>query len=270
MSNFDENDDEAITLSASTLAALAEFQNEEKERQEKFEKLYSAAESQFDDLNEDKQLKKIEDFQEDWNLSQFWYSKETSDLLARESLKAAGVDVTNLSAYLESHEEPKRIAIISAPSVYSSILDIIDRIRKQAPEDIMQKVIDGCQKLLDNIYLLEFDSRFNFLAKHFIHYDYNKPILMDKSLKGTFDVAVVDPPFLSHECHTKTAITTRFLLKSQNFKTIVCTGERVSDIVQKVYPGTRVTTFYPMHANGLSNEFRCYSNYECESWKFVE
>lgn len=248
-----------------------EFQNEQKEREEKFAQLYEAAEERFDNIEDSSELKKIDDFQEDWNLSQFWYSKETSELLAKESLKAADIDLDNFEKYYQDKAEPKKIVIVSAPSVYSSVLEIIDKLKTSASESTKADVLAGIKKMLDNIYLLEFDTRFKFLAKHFIHYDYSHPLRLDKELKGKFDVAVVDPPFLSDECHTKTAITTRFLLKSVEpsiGKMIVCTGERVADVVQKVYPGTHITTFYPQHANGLSNEFRCYSNYECSSWKF--
>lgn len=35
------------------------------------------------------------------------------------------------------------------------------------------------------------------------------------------------------------------------------------------YPGIHVTDFHPEHKNGLSNEFRCYANFECKQWKKV-
>jgi hypothetical protein len=41
-------------------------------------------------------------------------------------------------------------------------------------------------------------------------------------------------------------------------------------LIQKLYAkvGTRTTTFEPKHAKGLSNEFRCYANFECEAWNW--
>jgi hypothetical protein len=53
-------------------------------------------------------------------------------------------------------------------------------------------------------------------------------------------------------------------------KVIVCTGERMADLIERVYRpvGLLNTTFEPKHARGLSNEFRCYANFECESWKW--
>lgn len=52
---------------------------------------------------------------------------------------------------------------------------------------------------------MEFDDRFKLLAKpgRFIHYDFNRPLDVPKELKGTFDRALIDPPFLSDECQSK-------------------------------------------------------------------
>jgi hypothetical protein len=49
---------------------------------------------------------------------------------------------------------------------------------------------------------------------------------------------------------------------------IVCTGERMSDVVTRVYRAfnLRATDYEPVHARGLSNEFYCYANFESESW----
>jgi hypothetical protein len=58
---------------------------------------------------------------------------------------------------------------------------------------------------------------------------------------------------------------------SKSNKVIVCTGERMKDLVNKVYKsfGVKTTNYEPVHARGLSNEFYCYSNFECEHWKWV-
>lgn len=41
-------------------------------------------------------------------------------------------------------------------------------------------------------------------------------------------------------------------------------------VTEKLYGrlGTKTTDFEIMHAKGLSNEFRCYANFECEAWKW--
>lgn len=115
-------------------------------------------------------------------------------------------------------------------------------------------------------------------------------------LKGKFDRVICDPPFLSTDCQTKgtytgrvavssivkgcwhwlrAAITVRWLSKPQvagntnGVRIVVCTGERMGSLIPKVYPNTRTTTFEPKHTQGrLSNEFRCFANYECNMWKW--
>lgn len=230
-----DNDD--LKLSSSTMLALQEFLKEEKERKEEFEKLSAQAEDEFDRVRE----LGMNAFQEDWNLSQFWYSKETSDLLADELLEGATATT--------------RIVVISAPSVYAAII--------QRPLDSLPT---------KEISLLEFDDRFRIMAKDkFVHYDFNKPEDLSPVLENSFDRALVDPPFLSEECQTKAAIATKYLLKRDQptNRIIVCTGERMKSVIESAYPKTKETTFHPQHGNGLSNEFRCYASYESNRWKFA-
>jgi hypothetical protein len=69
------------------------------------------------------------------------------------------------------------------------------------------------------------------------------------------------------------ALTVRWLAKTWEappLKLIQCTGERMESLAHKLYgkAGMRTTTFRPEHSKGLSNEFRCYANFECGVWKF--
>lgn len=50
--------------------------------------------------------------------------------------------------------------------------------------------------------------------------------------------------------------------EKQQQRVIVCTGERMEDLVLRLYgkAGVRTTEFLPQHSKGLSNEFRCYAN----------
>lgn len=156
------------SLSASTLAALREFQSEQDARTSHFAQLASQADTAF-------RAKSIDEFQEDWNLSQFWYSEATQTLLARELLDGA--------------TSGTRTIIISAPSVYAALL------RECKDKD----------ELLQNVWLMEFDDRFELLAKpgRFVKYDFNRPLEVPRELKGSFDRVLVDPPFLSNECQSK-------------------------------------------------------------------
>jgi len=49
----------------------------------------------------------------------------------------------------------------------------------------------------------------------FVRYDFNAPVdfANAEALKGTFDMAVIDPPFITREVWEKYAETARFLLK---------------------------------------------------------
>lgn len=122
--------------------------------------------------------------------------------------------------------------------------------------------------------LLEHDKRFAVFNDEFIFYDFNEPTKLPASIRGTADRLICDPPFLSEDCQTKTALTMRWLMKpSPSTRIISCTGERMAELITtKLYKpqGVRTTTFLPQHANGLSNEFLSYANFECDDWKFRE
>lgn len=59
-------------------------------------------------------------------------------------------------------------------------------------------------------------------------------------------------------------------LDSDSVRLIICTGERMQGLVEKLYrgAGVRTTTFDVRHMKGLSNEFLCYSSYESENFKW--
>lgn len=243
-----DSDDEPLVLSADTLAALQEFKQEEKQRLEKFASLYEQSEKTFEDQ---KEALSIDAFQEDWQLSQFWYADDTARVLGQ--------------ALLEGADEDTVIVIASAPSVYAAI--------KKFPEsEIPTK----------HIYLLEYDKRFELLAgkEHFYFYDYNKPDEVPEKLKKKCHRILIDPPFLEEECQTKSSQAAKNLLSDDRtkltksgdlrYKLISSTGERMRDVMKKTYPDTFMTSFLPQHKNGLSNEFRCYATFECSHWKFQE
>lgn len=214
---------------------------------EQLNHLFKAAEGQFDEMQAQKAFN-IDTFQEDWQLSQFWYADETADVFADELLDGADQDTV--------------IAVVSAPSVYARIKQ-----RSNLPTD--------------QIYLLEYDTRFKLLAgeDYFSFYDYKQPLQIPQHLKGKCHRIIIDPPYLQTDCQTKCSLTARALLsgdktsKTENgvlkYKLISCTGERMSKLMSKVYPDSKITTFEPEHKNGLSNEFRCYATFECSRWKFV-
>ena len=89
------DDEDLPTLSAETFAALKQFYKEEDEREA------------IKISTKDQPVQDISNFNEDWNLSQFWYDDQTAEILARECVRIAGNE--------------GKIACISAPSAYVAI-----------------------------------------------------------------------------------------------------------------------------------------------------
>jgi hypothetical protein len=189
-------------------------------------------------------------FAEDWNASQFWYTNETADILA--------------AALTHGSPETMNVAVVSAPSVFAGLKRLIASSPKPH---------------IESMKILEFDNRFAAWPE-FTHYDYTAPLKLPPEMKGKFDRIILDPPFLSDDCQTKAALTIRWLANTWNassegisgIKVMVCTGERMADLIDKLYGkiGVKMTDFEIKHAKGLGNEFRCYANFEQEGvWKFV-
>ena len=118
------------------------------------------------------------------------------------------------------------------------------------------------------MYLFEYDSRFARLTptqETFVNYDYNHPIRFPAHLRGQVDRVLADPPFLSGECLTRTALTVRALLKKEGTsRTMVCTGNKMEGMVPKLFPGVKKVAFEPRHKGGLANAFGCYMDWEGE------
>ncbi|KAH8661411.1 putative N6-adenine methyltransferase-domain-containing protein [Tricladium varicosporioides] len=239
-----EKREEKKALSSNALNALKDFYAERDARQRQFEDLKAVAEKQHDTTRsgEYKPLS-MEAFAEDWNESQFWYSDETATALAEELLEGATSGMT--------------IVVVSAPSVFVQVKNLLNERPK--------------------IYLLEFDKRFEVFPE-FVFYDFRSPLKLPPALKGCADRVICDPPFLSEDCQTKAALTVRWLSRpwdaniESSYKLIVCTGERMEMLINKLYKpaGVATTNFEPVHSKGLSNEFFCYANFECSKWKWRE
>ena len=73
-------------------------------------------------------------------------------------------------------------------------------------------------------------------------------------------------------------MTVRWLSKAQSTlpshtttgaRIVLCTGETMEELIIKLYPGVRATTYEPRHTQDrLSNEFRCFANFTCDYWKW--
>ncbi|CAH1396106.1 unnamed protein product [Nezara viridula] len=205
------SDDDVPTLSAEALKALNEFYHEQEEERSKLERV----QNNLKDCD-------ISAFQENWQLSQFWYDNSTIEALTSEICKIS--------------RENGRIALISCPSLYKSL-------KSKAKNR--------------EVILFEYDKRFAMYGLDYNFYDYNSPLDVPRELAGYFDVVVADPPFLSEDCITKTAVTIKFFTKS---KIILCTGAVMEELVGKLL-NLKKSSFEPKHENNLANEFCCYTNY---------
>lgn len=73
-------------------------------------------------------------------------------------------------------------------------------------------------------FLFEFDKRFDTAyGDKFVFYDCNQSTKIPKQLWRTFDVIIIDPPFLSEDCFTKIAVSVKLLSKPDT-KWIILTG----------------------------------------------
>nr|AHZ08394.1 N-6 adenine-specific DNA methyltransferase 2 [Nilaparvata lugens] len=208
-------------LSASTLLALQEFYAEQEEREKRLQKQLEESESN---------LVNISNFDENWQLSQFWYDEETANTLAEEACRAA--------------ECTGRVALISCPTLYSLVKNSKSRNQKTS------------------VSLLEYDRRFSAYGTDYIFYDYQSPLELPRELEHQFDVVVADPPFLFEECLQKTASTVKFLAKD---KIVLCTGAVMEELACSLLNLHRCS-FKPKHKNNLANEFACFSNYDFDNF----
>ncbi|XP_020299146.1 protein-lysine N-methyltransferase n6amt2 isoform X2 [Pseudomyrmex gracilis] len=168
---------------------------------------------------------------EDWQLSQFWYNNETIETFVRGALN--------------STTEDGQIALISCPTLY-------------------KKLKQECGKR--RIVLFEYDSRFKMYGMDFIQYDYKFPLDLPRDMSSQFDLVIADPPFLSDECLTKTAVTIKFLTKKH---IVLCTGAIMTELAEKLL-NVKKCDFIPGHKNNLANEFYCYSNFEFDKFMKCE
>ncbi|XP_043273500.1 EEF1A lysine methyltransferase 1 [Venturia canescens] len=207
-----ESDDDEPQLSQTTLAALHEFYKEREESENQLNKTLIEPGKSTDVT-----------FEENWQLSQFWYDEQTVEAFTKGAIKSTPPD--------------GKIALISCPTLYKSL-------RKEAGDR--------------TVTLFEYDQRFSAFGKDYVFYDYKSPLLVPRNMSGDFDLVIADPPFLSEECLTKTSVTIKFLAKN---KYVVATGAVMADLVERLL-GAKKCTFVPHHRNNLANEFWCYANFE--------
>ncbi|KAH8281212.1 hypothetical protein KR044_005650 [Drosophila immigrans] len=217
-------DDDGIALSAETLTILNKFlaERSERERNEEQRMINQSGKDSF--------------FEEDWQLSQFWYSADTK--------RALGNAVAKI---LKEHGNGAdfRVALLSCPSLYATIKTVHSKI---------------------NIF--EYDQRFSAYGSDFVHYDYNAidcnsdyPIMHNRC----YDLIIADPPFLSEECMSKMSKIVINLQRSSDSKIIFCSGEVVEPWLTTFLP-VHKCRFRPEHERNLGNEFVSYANFNFDQY----
>lgn len=224
-----------MALHPSTLAALAEFRRER-------EAQLSAAKGEAEDAGATLLLS------EDFGMSQFWYSAETSQFLAEEA------------RWCHAQAGQGHVAFLSSPSAYKAYRSLGLAAQQGGA------AAGGSAQQPPPAYVFEFDARFAVFQSAFVSYDYNHPLAgIPPQLLGACSVLVLDPPFLNHECLAGFAETVAALRRPEaqgGTRLLLATGAvQLQSAAQLL--GLRPTRRAILHAGGrLSNPFALYTNYE--------
>ena len=182
---------------------------------------------------------------EDGQFNQYWYSVDTISTLCSAILEA-------ISSLPKSQK--RRIAFLSTPSLYYSMPN-----KSHSENNI-------CVKLFDYDRQWENDDGF-------IFYDFNHPTefqckCMDNSdvndqLQSTFDMVVIDPPFITTDVWEKYAITAKYLLKQKTTGLILATTVIENSSLLKELFGNEITAssrFEPSIPN-LVYQYTVFTNF---------
>lgn len=126
-------------------------------------------------------------------------------------------------------------------------------------------LFETIRAILDNVKIFEYDERFSKHGSDFVHYDYNLGEDDDylKDHHKSYDVIILDPPFLSEECLTKSMnIVDR--LKKENSLIILNTGSIQRELASKYE--LKESNFKPKHKKNLSNEFSSFANFDMDKY----
>ncbi|CAA7267726.1 unnamed protein product [Cyclocybe aegerita] len=232
-------------LDPSTLALLDSFFNEKAEEERRFNeiaaeqaaaKIAGLALEIGEEKAGEKPMVSVADFRfafsEDWQLSQFWYSEAFANRLA-DCLHSLCTPTT-------------KIAFVCCPTGFVAFQH---------------------KKKLEGARLLEFDQRFAVLSpSQFVPYDLNEPDVFPEVLKESFDLVVVDPPYLNEVTNRQIAKTLRQILHPTNGKLLVITSTSVEDVLSDVYVeqplGPLKKTAIDVEHKKLANDFACWGSWD--------
>jgi hypothetical protein len=166
----------------------------------------------------------LNDIKEDGDHNQYWYSSYT--------IKQMVDDITATGG---------RVGFLSTPSIYFSL------------EDELRK----------DCFVFDFDKQWE-SDRGFVFYDFNKPDELPAELLRSFDMLVIDPPFITHEVWRKYGDTAKLLLKAgpteDNASKVICTTViENADLLKELF-GVTPTAFLPCFPT-LVYQYNLFTNY---------
>ena len=175
---------------------------------------------------------------EDFGLSQFWYTDAFAALMAREAITLGGLRSPSSSS-------PITVVCIACPSIYRQL-------HAAAAPGV-------------TAYLLEYDARFAVFAPWFVQYDFHQPSAVPSHLRGSADFILADPPYLNADTLALTMQTVALLSKPGDSATrvIVNTGAVQRERLQRLR-GLRAVREPPRHRVQIMNPFLCYASYDAQ------
>ena len=170
-------------------------------------------------------LKFLAEVGEDSALNQYWYSSKTIRAMADE---------------LEAQE--LRVAFLSTPSVYFSLSE-------------------GCATR-DKSVVFDYDRQWDSHA-NFRFYDFNDAQTIPEDMRGSFDLCVVDPPFITEDVWRKYAEAVKLCLRTGG--TVMCTTVAENEsLLDSLFGGVKYVKFMPSIPN-LPYQYRLFINFEPRS-----
>ena len=158
---------------------------------------------------------------QDPNYNQYWYSPHTISVMVEEIEHLGG-----------------EVAFLSTPSLYFS-------------------VSEQCRS---RSKIFEFDKKWS-SDSNFVFYDFNKPEELPESLWHTFDVAVVDPPFITEDVWIKYGRAVELLLRKHDESKVICTTIPENESVLNRIFSAKPTKFQPSIPH-LVYQYNLFVNYD--------
>ncbi|OLY85405.1 Protein-lysine N-methyltransferase N6amt2 [Smittium mucronatum] len=240
------SDDDMPVLSADTLSILQSFYKEQQEQQSKLQNfqeysenlIKSSKSSNRENLDqngpendEDEKPEGMKFFNEDWQLSQFWYDIKTC-------VRLCGFAQDSVS-------RGKMVVFVSCPTAFVKFTETWPEYK--------------------NVRLLEYDSRFSVYKEKFIKYDYNHPTEIPHL--DNVGIVFLDPPFLNEDTLNKSMTTVQLLASKPEARIVLITGAIMLEVAAN--HGLHESNFYPTHSSKINNTFYCYTNFQTKKLKWV-